>query len=338
MEVSLKIADDAKQWDTLLARASYRTIFHTWKWLKIVEKDTNTKLYPLIGFKGTDPIGIFPLFYQKKGFLKIVLSPPKQSAPYLGPLIIDYESMKQGKRESTLFEFLKAVDHFIFSELKCTHSRIRSSSGLLDSRPFLWNGYEVEPMYTLILDLGKNLDDIWESFDKVLRKNINGTLKERVSVEEGSIEDLDFLHSSIIKRLKEKGFEQSKNKSYLYDIFKSFFPQNLRIFIAKYEGERVGGLLVTSYDNKVSALFGTPKITMKGIYPNDLIHWEAIKLAKENGFRYYELVDTGEFQRLCTYKSQFNPNLSVWFSATKYSSRSVKFIQKSYTLARKKLT
>jgi lipid II:glycine glycyltransferase (peptidoglycan interpeptide bridge formation enzyme) len=192
-------------------------------------------------------------------------------------------------------------------------------------------------MYTLIVDLSRDLNIIEESFDKVLRKNINGTLKEGVSVEEGSMEDLDFLHSSIGRRLKEQG-ESSINKSFLYDISKSFFPQNLKIFIARYKGEKVGGLIITLHHDKASALFGTSKIAIKGIYPNDLIHWEAIKWAKENGFGHYEIMDTGEFQRLCTYKSQFNPTLSVWFSATKYSSSFVRLAQKSYTLLRKKLT
>ncbi len=335
MTITIKIAHDGTQWDDLLARAPFRTIFHTWEWLKIVEKHTKTKLYPIIGFKGTNPIGIFPVFYQKKGF-KLIFSPPSAaSVLYLGPLIIDYEKMKQSKRELILFQFLKAVDDFIFSELKANYVRIRCSPGFLDSRPFRWIGYNVEPGYTLMIDLSKGLDAVWENFDKEPRRHIEMSSKEGVSVEEGSVEDLDFLHSSINRRFKEQGLESNVSKSYLYDLFESFFPQNLRIFIAKYKGEKIGGGAVLCYNNKVSAWFGTPRIDLKGISQTDLVHWESIKWAKENGFQYYELMDAGYDPRLSAYKSKFNPDLSVWFSATKHSSSMIEAAEKFYKLFRK---
>jgi hypothetical protein len=332
MEITLKTAEDAAQWDTLLARASYKTIFHTWKWLKIVEKHTGTKLYPLIGFKGTDPIGILPIFYQKKGFFKLVFSPPSRTAlVYLGPLIIDYESMKQGKRESTLFEFLKAVDKFIFSELKGNYIRINSAPGLIDSRPFKWNGYKVRTSYTLAFDLTRSLDSIWEGFSKTLREEINRSIKKEISIELGSIEDLDFIYDLLTKRLEERGIRLNSEEStfhptkpYLHDIASSFFPQNLKVFIVKYKGEKVGGLVVLFYGNKSTSLIGAPKIDIKGAYPNSVLQWEIIKWAKENGFRSFESLDSGYSQKLSTYKTQFNPTLSIWFSTTKYSSDAVR--------------
>ena len=328
MKITLESTHDSTQWDTLLAKTSYGTIFHTWKWLKIVEKHTKTKLYPIIGFKGTNPIGIFPIFYQKKGFFKLILSPPYKTAlVYLGPLIIDYENMKQGKRESTLFEFLKAADKFFLSNLEGNYLRITSAPGLFDSRPFLWKGYKVETLYTLDVDLTKSSDALWESFDKILRKNINGSLERGISVEKGSLNDMDFIFDLVTKRLEERGIQVNTidsafhpDKSYLHDIYNSFYPQNLKVFIARYKGERIGGLLALSYNNRAMAWIGTPKINMKNVYPNDLIHWEAIKWAKENGFQCYEIMDSGYSQPLCDYKSQFSPSPSIYFSCTKYSS------------------
>ncbi len=343
MTITLQIATNSEKWNGLLQKAPHRTIFHTWEWLKIVEKHTKTKLYPIIGFKGTNPIGIFPVFYQKKGFLKLVLSPPYKTAlVYLGPLIIDYENMKQGRKESTLFELLTATDKFFVSNLKGNYIRITSAPGLLDSRPFIWEGYKVESLYTLDVDLNKNLDTIWESFDKVVRKNINNSLEKGVSIEEGSLQDLDRIYTLLTRRLENRGIQINTtesafhpDKSYLHNIYKSFFPQNLRIFIAKYKGDTIGGLLVLCNYNKSLAWFGTPKIDIKNIYPNDLIHWEAIKWAKENGLSCYEIMDSGHSQQLCSYKSQFNPSPSIYFSCIKYSSNIAKVARVLYRKVRK---
>ncbi len=334
MSMTLKIATDPNQWDKLLLKAPHRTIFHTWEWLKIVEKHTKTKLYPIIGFKGTNPIGIFPVFYQKKGFFRSVLSPPTGAGVlYLGPLIIDYENMKQGRKESTLFELLTATDKFIFSELNAKYIKIRSPPRLLDSRPFIWAGYTTDPAYTFTLNLTKNLDSLRDGFDKEFRRNIDRTLERGVSVEEGSMQDLDLLYSSVSRRLNRKGVGLNIPKDYLHELFQHFFPQNLRIFIAKYKGEKIGGIVLICYNNTVSAWIGSPKTDLPSIYPNDLIHWEAIKWAKRNGFKFYDIMDTGFDRNLSAYKMQLNPDLSIWFLATKYSSGASRMTGKLYGLA-----
>jgi len=72
--VELKIAknEDSEAWNNIVENSPQGTIFHTWKWLKIVEKHTNSKLYPIIGYKGTEPVGVYPLFFVKKKGIRLV--------------------------------------------------------------------------------------------------------------------------------------------------------------------------------------------------------------------------------------------------------------------------
>ena len=102
MTIEIRIAnnDDAEEWDTIYCQSPHGTIFHQWNWLKITEKHTQTKLYPLIGMKGEIPVGIFPLFFQKKGPIPMVFSPPPHAVLfYLGPVLVGYETIKQEKKE-----------------------------------------------------------------------------------------------------------------------------------------------------------------------------------------------------------------------------------------------
>ena len=330
MSIELEIVEKEEQenWDAIVEAAPQGTIFHTWKWLKIVEKHTKSKLYPIMGMKGTTPIGIYPIFYLKNFLFKSVFSPPPWvSVPYLGPVIADYDKLKQDKKESIFIEFQRKVDDFIKSELKSNYTLISTSPGLLDARPFKWTGYHVEPIYNYIIDLSKGEDYAWEQIKKKLRKNIN-IAQRKITIKEGSKVELEGVYDAIAIRYKEQNRVVSFSKGYLFDLYDSFYPQNLKIFVAEYNGEYVSGAIKICYKNMLLSWVGHAKTNLRGI-PNDLLQWETIKWAIEHDLKYYELIGANT-ERLCHYKSKYNPDLLICFSAKKYSSVVSKLAENAY--------
>ena len=339
-EIELKVAkrEDAEEWNKLVDISSHGTIFHTWEWLKIVEKHTEGKLYPLIGYKGTEPVGIYPFFYIKKFGIKIALSPPpKVLMLYLGPAFAKYEKIKQDKKELLFINFQQALDQFL-EDLGCNYTRIRTPPGLIDSRPLKWAGYKVDPLYTYFIDLGKGLEYVWNNLTKSLRRSIEKAKKAGLIVEEGDKEDLEFVRVAMYNRFREMGSKVPKHyyKQYLADIYDAFFPEHMKIFTAKYNNDKIGGIILLCYKHVASYWFGIPKINLKGIYPNDLIQWEAIKWAYGNGYRLYEEMDAGDDPRLRHFKAKFNPDLVPWYSATKYSSQFYKIAEIIFNFIRRK--
>ncbi|HEY9246600.1 MAG TPA: GNAT family N-acetyltransferase [Candidatus Methanoperedens sp.] len=332
MSIDIKIADekDMEQWEEAVSSSSYATIFHTWKWLNIAKKHTNLELYPLMAYRGTTLVGIYPVFLKRKGFVKIAFSPPpKAYLLYLGPVILNYENLKQDKKESVFRQFQEEVDKYLFSELKCNYVRIRTSPGLFDSRPFRWSGYEIEPLYTYRINLSRGQDNVWDQFDRKLRVDINKAVREGVVIEEGTKDDLEFIHGSLSRRYVEQGFNPSDYCKYLSELFDEFHPHNMKIFIATYKGEKVGGTISLCYKDVVYLWVGVPKSDLKGISPNDLVQWEAIKWACNNGFKYYEEMDAGDDPRLTYFKSKYNPELVIWYSAVRYSAYAYRIADKS---------
>ena len=86
------------------------------------------------------------------------------------------------------------------------------------------------------------------------------------------------------------------------------------------------------YKNILFLWVGVPKAELKGISTKDLVQWEAIKWAHNNGFKYYEEMDDGEDPRLTYFKAKYNPELVIWYSAIKYSSYIYKIAEKSIKL------
>lgn len=323
MAVTLTIAEDAFQqkWDDFIFSSPHGTIFHTWKWLKLVEIQTSTELLPILIYNGTKLISLYPIFLQKRGFFNLAFSPPTRAyLLYLGPIIIDYELLKQDRKERLFMQIQEEVDKYIFEKKKCIFSRIRTSPGILDSRPLRWAGYQIDPLYTYRIHLTDGTKTIWEKLDGKLRVDINKAIKEGVMVRLGDWEDLEFIHTALFNRYIKQGFKPRNYTKYLRTLYENFYPENLKIFIAEYKGERVGGLIALCYKDVMYHWVGGPKSPLVRISPNDLVMWEVIKWAIEHDFKFSDIMDSGDNPRLRHFKAKWNPELTIWYSASKYSS------------------
>jgi len=325
-----------KAWDDIVISSSHSTIFHTVEWLRLVQNQSIAEFHPLMFYKGTTLIAIYPIFIKKQGPIKIALSPLSRSYMlYLGPVIADYESLKQDKKESIYLQVQQELDKYIFETKGCKYARIRSSPGLFDSRPLRWSGYTVEPFYTQRIELTQGIDYVWKQFNKKLKDDIHKAERENVIVRTGKEDDLAFIHDSLYKRYIDQTLKPTDNKKFLLALFRKFYADKMKIFVAEYKGQRVGGCIYLCFKNIMYAWVGVPKTDIAGISPNDLIHWEAIKFAQTNGLEYFENMDAGDDLRLRQFKSKYNPSLVIWYSATKYSSFLYNAGEKLFNIGRK---
>ena len=329
--MKVDIVKDGDLWDKIVERSN-GTIFHRWEWLKLMErysikkifrKNCKAKLYPLVIFDDETPIGLFPVFLYKS-MVKFVFSPPgRVENLYLGPLIVEYDKLKQNKKESRLFSVVKEVDSFIQSELDPNFVMFSTIPNLIDSRPFKWLGYDVEPRYTYILKLNRDMEEIWRGFHKNLRRGIEKARRSGIIVREGSKDDLNYIYDLLIKRNR-----IHTSKEFVLEVFKKFQP-NVKVFIAEKNGEKLSGIVNICYNKKVSFWIGSPKFSYRGINPNELVFYESIKWAKENGFKYYEIMGADDLS-LFEFKRKFNGDLVTFFTARKYSPRFVKIVEAIY--------
>ena len=342
MEIDLRIAgeDGAAVWDKIVDSSPHGTIFHTWKWLKITEKHSRSRLYPVMGYKGSTVIGICPLFYQKMFGISCVFSPPPATAvPFLGPIIVGYDELKQNKRESVSLGFQKSIDKFIFSELKSNYALISLVPGM-DPRSFTWTDYNIKVLFDYNLDLGKGADRIWQDFDKHARDHIKKTemIKNKdgtIDIIQGSREDVGHLYDLVVRRYREQKKPVTVPREYLLDIWDAFHPDNLRVFAIRYNGRIIGGIVAILYKDRISFWIGGTRPEIKNFSPNELNHWETLKWACNNGFKVYEEFGANS-ANLCMSKSKYNPNLSVRFVAHKYSSFIYSLAERGYTDVLKK--
>ncbi len=323
MTVEIKIAQnsDIKEWDRIVSESPYGTLFHHWDWLKITEKHTRTKLYPLIGIKKGVAIGIFPLFFQRKGPIRMVFSPPPHAAIfYLGPVLAGYEGLTQEKWETLYIDFHGSVENFITNELKANYISIALSPSLRDPRPFIWSGYTIRPAFDYITDLSKGADYLFQALDKKQRQDLNRAKKRGISVEIGNQKEIDLILDLMTNRYEEQAKIVTVPPEYLSDIYEKF-RDNILVFVTRFEGEIVTGLINLQYRNTLYSWIGNPKPRMPvSPSPNDLMAWEIIRYGCEKNFSSSVTMGAAGNERLHKYyASKFNPELFVRYTAKKSS-------------------
>lgn len=317
MELSIVTDTDSDAWDEIVNSSNHSTPFHTWKFLKIMEKHSRIKqfgkyfkstLYPVKIDDRNGIVGIIPLYYYNTHFKRIVASPPKNvECPYLGPILCNFDTLIPRKRYSQFVAFQKEVDQFMKEELQANSILIGSSPGLEDSRPFTWNDYSVVPKYTNRLDLRCGDEILWNNLRGTTRKNIRKCKKNGIEFAEGTKTDVELIYNN--SRDAER---ISVPKDYLIEIVDTFFQDSINIHVVRYKDQFLNGAITINHKNKTGVWIGPPKLSFNGTYPNELLFWKTIQWAFEQGLEYHEIIGASDLT-LFPFKNKFNSEIELFY-------------------------
>jgi len=332
IEICILQNNDRKEWDNIISRSSQSTIFHRWNWLKIAEKHSRMKFYPLMGIKDGVPIGVYPIFFQRIGLINMVFSPPPHTVMfYLGPVLIEYESLKQENREKLFVAFHNSVETFIKKDLKAHYVNISLPPNLQDPRPYSWSGYSVRPNYDYTINISKGIESLYQSLDRKQRVALKNANKKGMRFEIGAKKEYEKILDLMDVRYSEQGQIITVPRQYFLDLHDEY-KDLLNIFVVKVDGEIVTGSIRIHDGDTLYGWFGNskPRISISPS-PNHFLFWETIRYASENGMKYYTTLGAAGDKRLHSfYSERLNPELKIRYVATKKTFLAGIF-EKSYT-------
>jgi hypothetical protein len=334
MTVEIRIAQntDAKEWDTIVSESPHGTIFHHWNWLKITEKHIHMKLFPLIGIKNGVSIGVSPLFFQKKGPIRMVFSsPPHAALHYLGPVLAGCDTLRQEKWERIYIDFHNSVENFIKNNLKPQYISISLSPALQDPRPFSWSGYTIQPDYDYTIDLSCGIENLYKSLDGKQRADIKKAKEKGMIVEIGTKKDCEKILDLLNVRYAQQEKIITESRDYLLDIYDAY-EDHIKAFVVKLDGEVITGIICLQYRDSLLSWIGNPKPKNRiSPSPNHLLFWESVEYASKHRFKYYTTMGAAGNKRLHEfYAARFNPELKIRYIATKKSFLT-RIFEKGYT-------
>jgi len=310
MTVEVTTADE--QWNGYVGQSPQATSLHREEALTVMADHTDATLHRLVGYKGQEPVGIFPIFELSKGPLQGAFSPPPRlSVPYLGPALLNLDKLKQRKAERRAKRFVESSLDWLDESLSPHYSQFVTGCGFHDARPFRWRGCELSPGYTYTVDLTGSLDDLKRSFSSDARNNIDESASG--SVEEGTATDARRIIEQVRDRYDGQDRPYSVPAGFAADLYRRLPDGRIRPFVYRVDGQPVGGLLTFEDDTTIYRWQGGVKPDF-GVSPavNDHLDWEVIRSASERGLETYDLVGAG-VPRINEYKAKFNPELRTFY-------------------------
>ena len=307
-EMQISIIHEKDVWDRFIDQSPGGTVYHKWDFLKTVEKYTGYKLLPY-GFYVTEEIMcVVPLFYKNIRGVKMLFSPPPQSGiPYLGFVLSrNCTNMKLSKKGQRLYEMGKVFSDEVDS-LSPNYVSICLTPSITDVRPFKWNGFITDPLYTFYFNLEQSLDEICDGFNTSKRTAVKKMDKYNMKLVESN--DIEQFYKSSVERYRDQGLTfPIVSKEYLEELHQ-LYPGHIKVYsIMDTEDNMIGGVL-TSEHRKLTMWMGSVKPAVKAPV-NEFLFWEFIKKSKNEGYQIMEM-GGADIPRLCAFKSQFNPDMYV---------------------------
>ena len=153
-----------------------------------------------------------------------------------------------------------------------------------------------QPENTVVVDLGPSEEQILAKMKAKGRYNIKLAEKKGVEVvvagEAGcSLEQgVTVFHKILNETTDRDGFSGHPEKYYL-EMLRGLGPE-AKLYLAKFEGEYIAGILVTFFGDLAIYYFGASSNRHRNVMSPYLLQWKAMQEAKKRGIRWYDFLGT----------------------------------------------
>jgi hypothetical protein len=307
------ISDDDERYDDIVTDSPHGTPFHRAAALDVFAEHADADLHRLVGFKGEEPVGVFPVFEVRKGPATLAVSPPPDlKVPYLGPAMVNTGKLKRRKRDRRHRRFVDAALDWVDEALSPSLVNLRTPVGYDDVRPFQWRDYDVTPRYTYVVDLDTTPEDLLARFSADLRKRVRDDYDASYEVTEAGTDAIEPIVELTRERHREQGESFPLTASFVADLADALPAGAIRPYVCRVDGEVAGGLVDVESDACAGAWLLTGK-TDAPVPVNDLLEWRVCVDGIERGLDALDLMGANH-ERIYPYKAKFAPDLVPYYA------------------------
>jgi len=269
MEVTQITNSELASWKDFVIKHSEYSIGHLPEWWNLFEEVFGYNCFYLMAREGREVIGILPivkvrsLIYRANFLISVPFS------QYAG-LLSDSEeasemlvkrALEVAKKENVRFLELRQN-----GVIPCVYSH---SAEHCDQ----------------FLELPDDPDILWRGFKDKVRNQVRKARKSGLTVEKG-IHLLDEFYKVYSHNMRDLAFPVF-GRRFFVELAK-VFKQRVEILVVKRQGLAIGCMLVFSAGNTLFDYFASTIREYNRFCPNNILYWEAVKMACINGHRYFD--------------------------------------------------
>ena len=162
-------------------------------------------------------------------------------------------------------------------------------AGQLHALGFRPSPQTVQPRRTLLVDLDTNLDEILARMKSKTRYNIRLAGRKGVIIRHGTTADLPAVYRLMETTARRDGFG-IHSQAYYEAVYRIFVRAGLGcLLLAEFEGQLLAALVALAFGDIAAYMYGASSEEERNRMPTYLLQWQAIRWAKEQGCRIYDL-------------------------------------------------
>jgi hypothetical protein len=312
--IRITTAIDAVTWNDHVTAASQGTPFHRRECLEVVAEYGDAILHPLAGVVDGELVGLFPVFERSIGPFTALFSPaPELKVSYLGPIRVGDLADSARVQEDRDRAFVSTVLSCLTDRFGSRYTHVRTTPCVTDPRPFMWDGYDIVPRFTYVVDLTPGAEALLERFSSDARQNVSDPTAD-MRVEIGAEDAIEFVIEQVTARHREQGEPYAVTPAYVTELYETLSDGAVRPYVVTLDGERVGGMITLRDADTVYRWQGGAKPSVDAPV-NDYLDWAIMRDAIEDGRTRYDLVGANN-SRITEYKAKFAPELETYYSLT----------------------
>lgn len=175
---------------------------------------------------------------------------------------------------------------------------------------------DVQPSKTLVLDLNKAEDELLGEMHPKTRYNIRLAEKKKIKVVESGIEGFDKFWE-LMGQTSDRDDFRLHGIDYYKEMLKTGHRQNevggagkdfIKLFFAQSKGKAISTGIFSFFGNTVAYMHGASSDENRNLMAPYALQWQAIKLAKTLGYKYYDFfgIDEKKWPGVTRFKSGFS--------------------------------
>lgn len=311
MSIDISTLTDADEWNDLVDQSPQATPFHRYETLSVIADHSGGTLHPYAGFKGQEPVGLFPVFELSKGPANLAFSPPPNlKVTYLGPIQLNYKKQKQRRRERTNRRFIRGCLERMDETIDPLFTHVYTGVRYDDARPFVWSDFDPLTRYTFLVDLRPTEEDLIMGFSSDSRQNIRNTDETEYEIYAGGEADVERTMRRVKQRHEEQDATFNVPPEFAVDLYHELPDHMMRVYVCEVDGAFAGGHITLELDDTIYGWQSWGDHDAR-VPVNDLLEWTIMTQAKDRDIEWYDLVGANT-ERLSKYKAKFNPELRTY--------------------------
>jgi hypothetical protein len=315
MSIDISLITEADTWDRYVDQSPGTGPFHHHGALVTLADHSGATPHLLAGFKGQEPVGVFPVFELAVGPIATAFSPPPDlRVPYLGPAVLNMAKLKSRKADRRRRRFIEGCLDYIADTIAPRYTHVRTDRRYRDTRPFKYRDWQVTPNYTYAVALDAPPEDLLMRMSSDARRNVRNTDGDRYTIAEGGPDDAIRILDQVRARYAAQDIEYRIDEAFVRELIDRTPAGVVRPYACRVDGEFAGGILALEDEDTIYRRQGGVK-TDVDLPVNDLLDWHLVTEGVERGLDWYDLVGA-EDPRINEYKSKFAPELQTYYSLT----------------------